>query len=168
MPEVFLSLGSNIGNREDNILDAVKYLYKIPEVEIIKSSSLYETEPVGFKEQEYFYNIFLKIYTELSPFTLLRRTKEIENKMGKSIKRRWGPRIIDIDILYYNNKIIRERELIVPHPSINKRRFILIPMAEIASEFYCPFTKSKISDIIQRCKSTESVIKLKSRENLIL
>lgn len=167
MPNVFLSLGSNIDDKEKNILNAIKLMGKIPEIRIIKGSSLYETEPVGFKKQEYFFNIVLEIYTDLSPFELLQKLKDIESKLGKNIKMRWGSRSIDIDILYCGNEIIESKELTIPHPMINERRFVLIPTAEIAGNFLCPKTKLKISDIIKNCKKDEKVLKIKSWEELL-
>lgn len=166
MPNVFLSLGSNFGDKEKNILSAVKLIEKIPEIKIIKGSSIYETEPVGFKEQEYFFNMVLEIYTDLSPFKLLQKLEDIEDRLGKNIKRRWGPRSIDIDILFYGDQIIEGKELTIPHPLINERRFVLIPMAEIAGDFLCPKTKLKITDIIKNCKEDESVLRIKSFEEM--
>ena len=167
MFETFLSLGSNIGKRENNILQAIILLREISEIEIITGSSLYETEPLGFKEQEHFLNIVLKLNTRLSPFALIRKIENIEDKMGKTIKRRWGPRIIDIDILYYDNKIVKEKKLTIPHPRIHERIFVLIPMMEIAGDFLCPLTSLKITDIMDNCKGSESVVKLKSWEEII-
>jgi len=160
MHDVYLSLGSNIDDREKNIINAIKLLGKI--LTIKKVSSIYETEPVGFKEQKYFYNLVLKVFTDLTPFELLQSVEQIENKLGKKIKRRWGPRSIDIDILYYGNEIIESEELTVPHPLINERRFVLVPMSEIAEEFVCPKTNLKVSDILKNCKNEESVIKIKN------
>jgi len=86
MHNVFLSLGSNVADKEENIINAIKLIDKIPEIRIIKGSSLYETEPVGFKKQEYFFNIILEIYTNLSPFELLQKLKDIEFRLGKILK----------------------------------------------------------------------------------
>ena len=167
MHNVFLSLGSNVDDKEKNILNAIKLIDKIPEIRIMKGSSLYETEPVGFKKQEYFFNIILEIYTNLSPFELLQKLKDIELRLGKNIKMRWGPRSIDIDILYCGNEIIESKELTIPHPMINERRFVLVPTAEIAGNFLCPRTKLKISDIIKNCKKGEKVLKIKNWEELL-
>jgi len=87
--------------------------------------------------------------------------------LGKNIKMRWGPRSIDIDILYCGNEIIESKELTIPHPMINERRFVLVPTAEIAGNFLCPKTKLKISDIIKNCKKDEKVLKIKSWEELL-
>ncbi len=159
MPDVFLSLGSNIGDREKNILTAIKLIGEISSIR--KVSSLYETEPVGFKEQEYFYNVVLKIYTELLPLELLPELKYYESKLGKKIQRRFGPRSIDIDVLYYGREIIESVELTIPHPGINERRFVLVPLTEIDDDFICPKTKLKISDIMKNCNNVESVKKIK-------
>lgn len=168
MSEVFLSFGSNLGDREKNILDAIKLLNEISDIKVIRGSSLYETEPLGFKEQNYFFNIVLRIHTNLSPFELLREIENIEKILGKNIKRKWGPRIIDIDILYYDEDIIETEKLTVPHPLINERMFVLIPMMEIASDFICPKTKLKISNIIRNCNKKDTVVMIKKWEELIL
>jgi len=168
MPEVFLSFGSNLGDREKNILDAIRLIDEISDIKIIRGSSLYEAEPVGFKKQNYFFNIVLRIHTNLSPFELLREIENIERKLGKDIKRKWGPRKIDIDILYYDRDIIKTEKLTIPHPLINERMFVLVPMMEIASDFICPKTKMKISDIKGNCNKKDSVANVKKWEELVL
>lgn len=168
MPEVFLSFGSNLGNREKNILSAIELLKKISDIKVLSGSSIYETEPIGFKEQNYFFNIVLKIQTNLSPFELLREIEKIEKLLGKNIEKKWGPRTIDIDILYYDKDIIETEKLTIPHPLINERMFVLVPMMEITGDFICPKTKLKISDIKRNCKKEDSVVKVKKWEELVL
>lgn len=167
MAEVYLGLGSNIGDREKYIADALILLQNDADIKLITGSSLYETEPVGFKEQDCFLNIVIKIRTHTPPHNLLIRLKDIENTLGKNIKKKWGPRTIDIDILYYGNEIIQDEELTIPHPLINGRRFVLVGLAEIAGGFICPGTLVSIDEIIKSVKETESVVKIKSWEEFV-
>lgn len=167
MAEVYLGLGSNIGDREKYIADALILLHNYADIRLITGSSLYETEPVGFKEQDCFLNIVIKIRTHMPPHNLLNRLKDIENTLGKHIKKKWGPRTIDIDILYYGNEIIQDEELTIPHPLINNRKFVLVGLAEIAGDFICPRTLESINEIMKSCNKTESVVKIKSWGKLV-
>ncbi len=156
---IYLSLGSNIGDRKKNIAEAIDSLEKAG-IRIKKKSALYETEPVGIKEQENFYNMCLAAETELEPEDLLKKIKEIEAKIGRLPSQRWGPRIIDIDILFYNNIIFENEDLKIPHPEILNRKFVLIPMAEIAGDYVHPVINSKIKDILKNSNLIEKVIKI--------
>ncbi len=146
----FLALGSNIGDRELNIHNAVKEIDKQAGCKVIKSSSLYETKPFGFAEQENFYNGVIKIETELGAGELFDLIKQIENKIGRKQTFKWGPREIDIDLLFFNDEIINNDILRVPHPGIAERDFVLVPLSEIAPGYIHPELKEKISDI---CKA---------------
>lgn len=167
MADVFISLGSNIGDREKYIAEAIKHIKKDSDIELIDGSSLYETEPVGYRKQDHFLNIVIKILTQLLPVNLLNRLKRIENILGKNIKEKWGPRTIDIDILYYDDIIIQEKELTIPHPLINERMFVLIPLAEIVGNLSCPKTHMCVTEIMKKCKNTDSVVKVKSWREII-
>ena len=156
---IYLSLGSNMGDRKKNIAEAIDSL-EAAGIKIKKKSAVYETEPVGVKEQEYFYNICLAAKTELDPEDLLKKIKEIEAKNGRLSSARWGPRIIDIDILFYNNIIFDNNDLKIPHREILNRKFVLVPMAEIAGNYVHPVIKSKIKDILKNSNLTEKVIKI--------
>ncbi len=162
MAEVYLGLGSNIGDREKYIADVLILFHNDADIRLITGSSLYETEPVGYTEQDCFLNIVIKIRTHMSPHNLLNRLKDIENTLGKHIKKKWGPRTIDIDILYYGNEIIQDEELTIPHPLINNRRFVLVGLAEIAGGFICPKTLVSIDEIMKSCNKTGSVVKVKN------
>lgn len=151
----YLSLGSNIGNLEKNLKTAIKEISKIGK--IIKKSSLYKTEPVDYRNQAEFLNMVLALETRLSPLGLMVRLQEIEHKMGRIQKTDKGPRIIDIDILYYNNKIIDQPNLQIPHPKIAKRNFVLIPMNEIATKHKDPKHKKIIKELLQNLKNPEKV-----------
>ena len=142
----YLSLGSNIGNRKKNIEKALVQLEK-NSIKKIKLSSFYETEPVG-PVQRNFYNIAGKFKTELTPFDLLKKIKEIESLLGRKKTYRWGPRVIDIDILFYGKKIIKTENLIIPHKEICKRLFVLIPLNEIAPNFVHVTAHKKIKTLL--------------------
>ena len=134
---IVLGLGSNIGNnntsREDNIATAIKLLASHPRITVDKISSLYETEPVGLKEQPSFINAVIAIKTDLLPLELLDVCLAVEKKMGRVREIRWGPRNIDIDLLVYHDIEMKDAVLELPHPRMAERKFVLIPLAEIAA-----------------------------------
>ncbi len=151
---IFLSLGSNLGDRESNLLTAIK---EISEFSDLKSqSSIYETSPMGYKDQGHFLNQVIEISTELSALELIFRIEEIEHKMGRIRETKNGPRTIDIDILFYGQEIINQQNLKIPHPRIEERKFVLIPMEEIAPEYPHPISKKTIKKLNQ-FKSTDEV-----------
>ncbi len=133
----FLGLGSNMGERE-SYLDAARQELTCSEVRIIRVSSLYETEPVGYTDQGWFLNQVVKVETTLDPEELLSFIHEIENKLGRKRLIRWGPRVIDVDILLYENLVLDTPDLIIPHPRMYERSFVLIPLQEIAPDLVHP------------------------------
>ena len=136
MTTIYLSLGSNIGNRKKNLEKALTELSN-NNISKIKVSSLYETEPVGPKQRN-FYNIAGKFKTNLNPQDLLKVLKQIEQNLGRTKTYRWGPRVIDIDILFYGKQVIKSPKLTIPHKEIINRAFVLVPMKEIAQNFVHP------------------------------
>lgn len=145
MPTVYLSLGSNIGNRKKNIEKALMQLEK-NKIFKITISSFYETEAVG-PTQRNFYNIAGKFKTEFSPLELLKTLKQIEKFLGRTKTYHWGPRVIDIDILFYGKKIFKTKKLTVPHKEILNRAFVLVPMNEICPSFVHPEIKKQIKTL---------------------
>lgn len=145
MTIVYLSLGSNIGNRRKNLENAIFELNE-NNIELIKLSSFYETEPIGPKQRN-FYNIVGKFKTSLKPFDLLKTVKQIEQKLGRTKTYHWGPRVIDIDILFYGKQIIKTKNLVIPHKEIINRKFVLVPMREIAPKFVHPIYHKTISSL---------------------
>lgn len=133
---IFLGLGSNISSnnntREENIATAIGLLSEHSDISIVKVSSLYETEPVGLKDQPSFLNAVIAITTNLPPLELLDACLRIEQKMGRVREVRWGPRNIDIDLLLYHDEEITAETLELPHPRMPERKFVLIPLAEVA------------------------------------
>jgi 2-amino-4-hydroxy-6-hydroxymethyldihydropteridine diphosphokinase len=128
---VFLSIGSNIRDREKNLQSAIKLLEKVPEIAIRKLSSIYETDPVGFEDQARFLNAVIRISTSFSPQELLDFIQKIEKKLGRKREIHWGPRTIDLDILLYNQENINSEQLTIPHPRMFERGFVMIPLLEI-------------------------------------
>ncbi len=133
----FLSLGSNLGDRENNLTLALSLLEK-GGVEILKMSSFYETQPVDFPSQPWFYNQLVEVRTKANPGALLDLIKKIEQKMGRKRRLKKGPRIIDIDIILAEGSVIRKKELKIPHPRMEKRNFILLPFVEISPDTVHP------------------------------
>lgn len=132
----YLGLGSNLGNREQNLRNAVELLNAYGEIKVLKISSIYATKPVGYVEQPDFLNIVVQIETTLSPADLLAVCMSVEGKLKRTRTLRWGPRTVDVDILLYDDLIINTPRLSVPHPLMGQRMFVLIPLAEITPHLY--------------------------------
>ncbi len=129
-----LGLGSNIGSKRENIARAIEILSGFEDIEIIKRSRDYKTPPWGETDQDWFANACVSVMTRLEPYELLARCLEIEREMGRERLQKWGPRVIDLDILVFGNLEICESDLVVPHPHITERGFVLAPLVEIAPE----------------------------------
>ena len=145
MTKVFLGLGSNLGDREQNIKEALKQHQGSEMARKVTISSLYETKPEGVKEQPLFLNAVLRMETGLSPRNLLDALQDLERQLGRERSRKWGPRIIDLDILLYGNLVMKEKDLEIPHPLLAERSFVLIPLAELAPETIHPILGETIS-----------------------
>jgi 2-amino-4-hydroxy-6-hydroxymethyldihydropteridine diphosphokinase len=143
----FLALGSNIGDREANLRDAVTRL-ESHEIHLLRRSSLYETAPQELLDQPWFLNAVVQVETSLFPMQLLARVREIERQMGRRRVTPKGPRNIDIDILFYGRSVIAAPELEVPHPRMAQRRFVLEPLAEIAPDFRHPVTGKTAKEML--------------------
>lgn len=130
----YIALGSNIGKKETYLKEAIKKLHEHPEVQVELISSIYETAPVGYENQDDFLNMAVKITTSLRPEELLSLTQKIEQELGRTREVRWGPRTADLDILLYNRENIETEQLVVPHPRMYERLFVLVPMSEICPE----------------------------------
>jgi 2-amino-4-hydroxy-6-hydroxymethyldihydropteridine diphosphokinase len=144
---IYLSLGSNIGNRAGNMVSALSFLQSSLFIDIKNISSFYETSPVG-RAQRNFYNIAIKAKTNLTPKGLLLLIKQAESILGRKKTIKWGPRVIDIDILFFGKEVINYANLTVPHKDIQNRLFVLVPLREIAGNFTHPVLKQNINDIL--------------------
>jgi 2-amino-4-hydroxy-6-hydroxymethyldihydropteridine diphosphokinase len=149
MAIVYIGIGSNIGNRQKNCLRAIELLEKRGVI-IKERSSMYETEPWGIKDQPKFINMVVEIETVLNPNELLRILKDVEKKVGRKESLKWGPRIIDLDILLVDDIIINEDNLKIPHPLMHKRDFVLQPLCEIAPDIKHPLLKLSIDKLMQK------------------
>lgn len=132
MVKAYLSLGSNMGDKKQYLYAAIKILEATDQIWLTKISSLYETNPWGYTEQDLFMNLAVEIETTLSPIALLDVCQSIEQELGRVRLIKWGPRVIDVDILLYGEEVLNEKRLIVPHPLMTQRDFVMIPLAEIA------------------------------------
>lgn len=155
---IYLLLGSNLGDKLANLINASKQIAEIASIE--KSSSVYETAAWGKTDQPSFYNVILKICTNLEPEYLLSKLLSIEENLGRVREEKWGARIIDLDILYYQDRVINTEFLKVPHPGIKDRKFTLIPLVEIASELIHPTFKKTNLELLEELNDNSSVIKL--------
>lgn len=156
----FLSLGSNLGDRRKN-LNCAAALLRLEGIHIIKTSSVYETEPVGISSETWFYNQVIEVESILTPPDLLSRAKHIEEQLGRIPSGNNDSRVIDIDILLADNKTVNTDNLEIPHPRMSQRNFVLVPLAEVAPEFIHPVFYKKIKDLLQESSDQARVKKLR-------
>lgn len=152
--KVYLSLGSNMGDKRENLLEAIKRVGELENTEVVKSSTILETEPFGYIEQDNFLNACLEVKTLLTPQEFLSSILKIELDMGRVREIKWGPRVIDIDILFYDAEIIQEDNLAVPHPWICEREFVLEPLSEIAPNYVHPLERKTIMMLARKLKES--------------
>ncbi|PLR65679.1 MULTISPECIES: 2-amino-4-hydroxy-6-hydroxymethyldihydropteridine diphosphokinase [Bacillaceae] len=157
MNEAQLALGSNIGNRERYLKDAILSLHGHSSIEVVKISSIYETDPIGYEDQDAFLNMVLSVRTDLSAFQLLREMQQIEKRLGRVRDIKWGPRTLDLDILLFNHENIETEQLIIPHPRMLERSFVLIPLHEIEHDIRIPNSNQPLSVIIDQLTDKKGV-----------
>lgn len=150
---IFLGLGTNLGDRQANLQMARSDLY--PDITILQSSGIYETLPWGFTDQPAFLNQVLEICTQLEPLALLKRLKAIEVQMGRMKTFRYGPRLIDLDILFYGDRILDSETLTIPHPHLHERAFVLVPLNEIAPDFLHPILSKTVAALLKDVETRE-------------
>jgi 2-amino-4-hydroxy-6-hydroxymethyldihydropteridine diphosphokinase len=146
MSIVYLALGTNLGDRLANLRAAIEALPS--EVKVIAESKVYETPPWGYENQPAFLNMAVKCETNLKPESLLKRLKQLEVQLGREQSFHWGPRLIDIDILFYDDLILKSEPLSIPHPRLHERGFVLVPLADIAPDFIHPVLKKTIKELL--------------------
>jgi len=156
MAVAFIGIGSNLGDRASNIRRAVEIMSENRKIDVISVSNLYETEPVGVKDQPDFLNCVVKIETELAPRELLKTLKGVEARIGRRPGPRWGPRRIDLDILFYGDLTLNEDDLVIPHPRAHERLFVLMPLFEIAPDLIHPSLGRSIRELIADLKCEKS------------
>jgi len=162
---VFIGIGSNLGDRKANCREARQRLEQLPNTRVVKESSLYESEPHG-NAKTWFANSVVEVETEFSASDLLKKLKLIETAMGrKRVKgKRWGSRIIDLDILLFDMETIEKRNLKVPHPELPNRRFVLVPLSELAPQLIHPGLHLSISNLLATTKDTKKVQLFRSEQ----
>jgi 2-amino-4-hydroxy-6-hydroxymethyldihydropteridine diphosphokinase len=144
---VYFSLGSNIGDRDANLRKAIERLAEAG-VSVLRVSPVYETEPVGYTAQAWFFNLVVEGTTTLFPMQLLSRTMRLERALGRTRTVAKGPRIIDIDILFYGRAIVKTARLEIPHPRIAERRFVLVPLADLSPALRHPVTQQSVREML--------------------
>jgi 2-amino-4-hydroxy-6-hydroxymethyldihydropteridine diphosphokinase len=159
--KVFLSLGANKGDKKSSLKEALKKLGE-KKINVRKISPLFLTEPFGYKRQPDFLNVAVQAETDLPPFELLDTVKSIEAEMGRksAFSPRWGPRIIDIDIIFYGNIMINSARLTIPHIGLAERLFVLVPLNEIAGGFRHRAFKSSVKELLKNCKKEEKILRI--------
>ncbi len=152
MRNVYVGLGSNLGNRKKYLVSAIARIDSCREICVVSKSSFYETKPIGGPSQPDYVNCVIELDTEIEPQSLLQEFKRIELELGRKSGVRWGPRVIDIDILLYGNKSINDSNLKIPHKSMHERIFVLEPLCEISPDFKHPVLGKTIIDLLKELK----------------
>ncbi len=150
----YISVGSNLGNRSLNCLRGISAIEASDQCQLLLKSVFYETEPVDYRDQRWFVNAVIKIETFFDPFVLLTKLKAIESESGRNFKEvRFGPRILDLDIIFYDNRLLDTDNLVIPHPRMHLRRFVLQPLCDIAPKMIHPVLKRTMVELLETQQS---------------
>ena len=156
---VYISVGSNLGSKLENCQKGVEALIRSGSTSLIKQSGIYKTDPVGYKDQDWFVNYVIKIETNLDPFQLWRELEDIQRKTGRVHNPiRYGPRMLDLDIILYDDMVINSPELIIPHPRMHKRRFVLKPICDIDPQIVHPVIEKDMQYLLDTLNDVEQGI----------
>ena len=153
MNRAYLGLGGNIGDREKNLKEALAHLGSTSGIRMESISPIYETEPVGYMDQDKFLNLVVEVGTSLTPYELLECCNKIEDILKRERQIRWGPRTVDIDVLLYNDMVIEEEKLTLPHPRMKERAFVLVPLYDISPCLV--ITGDRLEDLIKNINTNE-------------
>ncbi len=156
----YLGIGSNLGDKIEQCRKAISEVLAIQGHRLLAQSSFYKTQPMGYLDQDWFINGVIQIETDLEPLELLRKLKEIESKMGRKEAFRWGPRVIDLDLLLYDDLEMKTDELEIPHPQLTRRQFVLIPLVEINPDLIHPTLKKTMRELLLEIKEDQGVEKI--------
>ncbi|ELK48370.1 2-amino-4-hydroxy-6-hydroxymethyldihydropteridine diphosphokinase [Halobacillus sp. ACCC02827] len=151
----FIALGSNINTREEFLQDALTLLDEHASIQITNKSAVYETAPVGYTDQADFLNMVIRVETDLAPSPLLAYCQVIEEELGRRRVVKWGPRTIDLDILLYNQEGVNEEHLKIPHPYMQDRAFVMVPLVDISCDVVLPHLNRKAQDVLERIPEAE-------------
>jgi 2-amino-4-hydroxy-6-hydroxymethyldihydropteridine diphosphokinase len=163
----FISLGSNMGNPVERCREGIEQLKAVKGSQVLRRSSFYRTEPVGFLDQEWFINAVIEMRTSLPARALMQELQAIESRMGRQKPVKWGPRIIDLDILFFGQEVIQTDDLAVPHPELHKRRFVLAPLHEIAPYAIHPAFGVSVAGLMERLSDKSKVEKIPEEKMVI-
>jgi 2-amino-4-hydroxy-6-hydroxymethyldihydropteridine diphosphokinase len=158
----YIGIGSNLESPAENCLKAIERLNAEPDLTVTTHSSLYQSEPFGITDQNWFVNSVVQLTTPLTPVELLKVCLSIEQTMGRNRAEKWGPRIIDLDILFYDDLILKQEGLEIPHSGIAERSFVLVPMNEITPDFVHPKLKKSIQTLLMEIPNPQQVNRLSS------
>lgn len=156
----FIGIGSNVGDKIKNCRQAIAEISQLRQNRLISQSSLYKTEPIGYTQQDWFINCVIEIETTFTAYELFHVLEDIEISMGRKRTFKWGPRIIDLDILFFNDETIQCEGLTVPHPEVQRRAFVLAPLCEIAADYTHPLLKKSISQLMAQLGDGGGIEKL--------
>jgi 2-amino-4-hydroxy-6-hydroxymethyldihydropteridine diphosphokinase len=156
----YIGIGSNVGDKARQCERGISELLRLDRHRLLARSSLYKTQPIGYSEQDWFINLVIKLETEMDAPALLCSLKEIESRLGRVKTLRWGPRAIDLDILFFNDYQIQADELTVPHPLIQDRQFVLVPLAEIDPDLTHPVLKKSVKELLEQLGEDQGVERL--------
>ncbi len=156
----YIALGSNVGNKLLQCQKAVSQVLKVDHHRLLARSSFYKTQPIGYPDQDWFVNGVIKIETVLEPHQLLQSLGAIESHLGRKKTFRWGPRAIDLDLLFYDEEQIQSDDLVLPHPRLHERQFVLIPLVEMDPGLVHPVLKKTVHEILSHLKEDQGVEKL--------
>jgi 2-amino-4-hydroxy-6-hydroxymethyldihydropteridine diphosphokinase len=155
-----IGIGSNVGDKIKNCGQAITEISHCKQNRLVAQSPLYRTEPIGYTQQDWFVNGVIEIETSFTVYQLLNRLKDIELSMGRERVHKWGPRIIDLDILFFNDEVIECEGLTIPHPELQNRAFVLIPLREIAGDYIHPLLKKTIAQLAADLGNGQAIEKL--------
>ncbi len=158
MKTAYIGIGSNIGDKYLNGLEAVKRIDQIPGCKVTRCSDWYSTKPVGVEGQDWYINGVVSVSVDISARKLLKELQALEKNMGRVRRERWGPRTIDLDVLLYGREVINDDSLEVPHPRLHLRKFVLVPLAQIAPDLQHPVLKRSMSDLLAELKEDEQIV----------